>query len=756
MAYKSQVTNKYFGAGFKGAPKSNRNIASTELGQIVSALKNDLTPALSALGVAEVEGMQDAATKKMQKLYASGKDSKTINEEILAGKHKDLEHKYTESVVNGQFGRIEAYETINKITENIGNYKPREQSLETFWQGYLPNFDEKGQFFTEGFSVVFNEYKAKALSKDAENRAIFQENQKINGIVNSLKGEYKQNGYQEGKAWKLVESFGSPLPFSGKQKNYFVNNAAKNKSMFLFIEDLVRTATTTEQLDHAILLLEEARGGKHKLGSLSETYNAEEVSKLYGSILDRRESIATNAWNIRTRNNIIKSDNYINDYFAYLSGGTLSDGQGTVVRDGASPMQIQEYDIKAEETLNEMLDFDMTLAQSIITIKSNVNELDRSQTELEKLLIDVENGVYNDDLKGMTSAIANAGGNISDKTTFMSAWTNARNRKINNLSLFPFLNDTFWQQSKKFVYDTIMIDDRLVTIQKDETKRMIIANAIINEYQKKVREFYQQDPEPSQTLNNGNDWAEWNNRRVAFKIATEKAILDAYKTEQTFKALNELVNSGTTNQISKLIASEASEHAITSIIGSRTNVINENLSKKLATIEDIKETSAKTLTPISELSLIKEQVKLAKIDLEKAGVTFLDDEEITNLILDKLGIKDSDVNFDEAQAEMRTNIETLISQGFDKAMPQLVAQKDKILTFWKDESKLSTPESIVAQTEFLSNLFGEVTGLGKDFVPNVLLRIDPITLDLIAQSLNVDTDSFRTTLETIFKINLPS
>ena len=756
MAYKSQVTNKYFGAGFKGAPKSNRNIASTELGQIVSALKNDLTPALSALGVAEVEGMQDAATKKMQKLYASGKDSKTINEEILAGKHKDLEHKYTESVVNGQFGRIEAYETINKITENIGNYKPREQSLETFWQGYLPNFDEKGQFFTEGFSVVFNEYKAKALSKDAENRAIFQENQKINGIVNSLKGEYKQNGYVEGKAWKLVESFGSPLPFSGKQKNYFVNNAAKNKSMFLFIEDLVRTATTTEQLDHAILLLEEARGGKHKLGSLSETYNAEEVSKLYGSILDRRESIATNAWNIRTRNNIIKSDNYINDYFAYLSGGTLSDGQGTVVRDGASPMQIQEYDIKAEETLNEMLDFDMTLAQSIITIKSNVNELDRSQTELEKLLIDVENGVYNDDLKGMTSAIANAGGNISDKTTFMSAWTNARNRKINNLSLFPFLNDTFWQQSKKFVYDTIMIDDRLVTIQKDETKRMIIANAIINEYQKKVREFYQQDPEPSQTLNNGNDWAEWNNRRVAFKIATEKAILDAYKTEQTFKALNELVNSGTTNQISKLIASEASEHAITSIIGSRTNVINENLSKKLATIEDIKETSAKTLTPISELSLIKEQVKLAKIDLEKAGVTFLDDEEITNLILDKLGIKDSDVNFDEAQAEMRTNIETLISQGFDKAMPQLVAQKDKILTFWKDESKLSTPESIVAQTEFLSNLFGEVTGLGKDFVPNVLLRIDPITLDLIAQSLNVDTDSFRTTLETIFKINLPS
>ena len=72
------------------------------------------------------------------------------------------------------------------------------------------------------------------------------------------------------------------------------------------------------------------------------------------------------------------------------------------------------------------------------------------------------------------------------------------------------------------------------------------------------------------------------------------------------------------------------------------------------------------------------------------------------MLLDKLGLKDSDVNFDEAQAEMRTNIETLISEGFDKAIPQLVAQKDKVLTFWKDESKLSTPESIMAQTEFLT------------------------------------------------------
>ena len=129
------------------------------------------------------------------------------------------------------------------------------------------------------------------------------------GIVSSLKGEYELNGFEEGKAWQLVESFGSPLPFSGKQNNYFVNNAAKNKAMFLFIEDLVRTAETTEQLKDAEKLLDEARGGKHKLGTLAETYNVEEVSKLRESILAREQWIADKSWTKRTREKILKEEN---------------------------------------------------------------------------------------------------------------------------------------------------------------------------------------------------------------------------------------------------------------------------------------------------------------------------------------------------------------------------------------------------------------------------------------------------------------
>ena len=48
-------------------------------------------------------------------MYMEGKTSKTINEEILKGDHPDLAHKYTEAVVNGQLGRINAYEVIDNI-----------------------------------------------------------------------------------------------------------------------------------------------------------------------------------------------------------------------------------------------------------------------------------------------------------------------------------------------------------------------------------------------------------------------------------------------------------------------------------------------------------------------------------------------------------------------------------------------------------------------------------------------------------------
>ena len=168
MAYKSQVTNKYMGATFKGAPKSN---TVTELGQIVTALKNDFNPVFKNYVDTYVDKKQDDAAIKVQGLYASGKTADEISKEIIKGDHPDLEGKYTKAVVDGYAGTFEAGEVIKKITEakEAGDYSIEDGiSIETFWKGHLPKFTDKSSAWTTGFATIFNKYRATELIEDAK------------------------------------------------------------------------------------------------------------------------------------------------------------------------------------------------------------------------------------------------------------------------------------------------------------------------------------------------------------------------------------------------------------------------------------------------------------------------------------------------------------------------------------------------------------------------------------------------------------
>ena len=749
MAYKSQVTNKYMGSTFKGAPRSNRNPQSTELGQIVSVLKNDLTPAVANWAEANIEGQQDAAKKKIESMYASGKSMKDINKEILNGDHPDLEGKYTQAIVEGQIGRFEAYDVINEITKNIGDYKPREQTLEAFWKGYLPNFDEKGTFYSDGFAAVFTEYKAKALEKDAVERATYQEDQKINGIVNSLMTDYQQNGFQSGKSWQLIESFSSPLPFNGKKGNFFVNNAAKNKAMFLFVKQLINTATTIEQVEHAEALLDEARGGKFELGSLGETYNAEEIGKLRASIISQKDEINTRNWNTYTREKIITETNFVNDYFAYLVGGTLSDGT-VVERNGANPNQLAEYDKLASSKLEEMLDYNQDLAASIVQIKSNRSALDKDQEQLDFIMKSVQDGVYTENPSKLLADIAASGGNSSDMVTFMAAWQNSKNRKENNLTLFPFDQDKFWENSKKFVWETLLVDNRLVKIENDEVKRRIIANTVLNEYSKQVSAWYNEFPEPSKTLNDGRDWQEWNANRKKFQFETEQKLIATYKTEDYYKSIKSLMDKGDTNSISKLIASEVEGQTIDTVFESQLMATENMLKEGGFSVQNIIEDAQNQLLPIGELSVIKERVASIKNELLKSGIK-MSDEDITNKLLQGLGLKDTVIDFDTIKGQIQGNIETLINDGFIKTMPELINIEDNPLTFWKDEGVDTSPQV----EKFLNSVLGELTGLGVEFNPDVLTRLDPTFIDLIAKGINVDSRTLRKTIQQLYNITLP-
>jgi len=752
MAYKSQVTNKYMGSTFKGAPRSNRNPASTELGQIVTALKEDLTPAVANWATASVEGQQDAAAKKIQSMYAKGKSMKDINKEILNGDHPDLEHKYTEAIVSGQFGRIEAYDAINKIRENIHNYKPKDESLEEFWQGYLPNFDEQGQFFTDGFAAVFSEYKAKALSADADERAVVAETEKVSKVTNSIVSDYLLNGYVKGRSWLLIESFGSQLPFDGKKGNTFINNEQKNRIMFNTINTLIKTATTKEQVEHAELMLEEFRGGKEELGSLASTYKAEDISTLRGQILARKEAIATNEWNQYTRATIKKETNFINDYFAYANGGTLSDGTVVDRNSGniAGEDNVNYYDDKAEETLNEMLDFNGDLAASVVKIKANINELDKDQNRLDFIYNQTTKGVYTENPAKLVDDIADAGGNMHDVASVMSAWQTAKNRKIEGLTLFPFQKDSFWTDSAKELHGIMMNDGRLVQIEKDETKRAIIANTVINQYGTMVEKWYDDNAEPSLTLNNGQEWRKWNEERRQWQFDTVKHLIATYKTEDYYKAIKAVMEKQDMNSTSKLLASEAEGEALENVMETQVMSIKKELTSQNATIETIIQDASNTLTEIKDTAFIQNEVKAAQAMLKKAGVNLTDDV-VTEMLLKELGLDNAKIDFDLIRDNIATNITNLVNDGFSKTMPSLVVEKDKWWTPLTDETIDTSPQV----EKFLTQVLGELTGLGDQFDPVLLTKLEPTQIDLIAKAMNVDITQFRNVLQKLFDVALP-
>ena len=88
-------------------------------------------------------------------------------------------------------------------------------------------------------------------------------------------------------------------------------------------------------------------------------------------------------------------------------------------------------------------------------------------------------------------------------------------------------------------------------------------------------------------------------------------------------------------------------------------------------------------------------------------------------------------------------------------MPELINVEDKWWTPFTDEGVNTTPQV----KEFLNSVLGELTGLGTELLvdgkPEILTRLDPTFIDLIAKGLNVDSEIFRQTIQKLYNITLP-
>lgn len=281
MAYKSRVSNKYYGSTYGGRPNVAR---SNELSQIVNTLSN-MTPALEQYSQNLINDKKTIAVNKMQELYASGLNADDISKQILSGQHKELSNMYAESAIHGQNGRFKAADTIAKITADLDNYDHTTQTLEEFYKNHIPDFNGEDQAYVTGFATVFNQYKAEEAIKDGVIRAKYAHNKKMEAGVTLLQTVTDiDNDY-----WSMVKSLNTELPTVDGQKQYFFSNDEMNEVAIRHAEVIFQTAKTPEDIQVALEILTSNRGtgaGGNELGSLLST-NQTQVTELVSKLNDK-------------------------------------------------------------------------------------------------------------------------------------------------------------------------------------------------------------------------------------------------------------------------------------------------------------------------------------------------------------------------------------------------------------------------------------------------------------------------------------
>ena len=251
--YKSRVRNKFMGSGFEGYVSSARTTEGLELAK---KLQESALTGQKLLNV-KIANDKDEAIEKVQSLYASGKKMEDIQAEILAGKHPDLTGKFIEKTTQFHLGKVKAAETIKLIEANKNNYdfKNPEQTLEKFYEQYLPNFDEADNSFTTGFASAFNQYKADEAIKDASKRSVYASEKKIEEgrtIISSIPTSQLKE--------KLVETWDSlsmkvPNSDGSDKPNTLYTNDEKQSVLLKEIESTIIEARSLEDLDRADILL---------------------------------------------------------------------------------------------------------------------------------------------------------------------------------------------------------------------------------------------------------------------------------------------------------------------------------------------------------------------------------------------------------------------------------------------------------------------------------------------------------------------
>ena len=287
--YKSRITNKYMGSGFEGYVASAKTTEGLELAK---ALQNTGERGMRIANVI-TDQKKDKAVEKIQGLYSSGKSMEEIQTEILAGKHPDLTGKYVEKTTQFHLGKVKAAEVIKNIEANKNNYDFEKTNLTSFYEQFLPNFDEADNSYTTGFASVFNNYKANESIKDAEVRSAFASKKKIEeGQVqlSIIPDENLESDYIN--TWKAL-NIDVPNTDGGSKPNKLYTNNELQSVIIADVESIIDTATTMDEIERAetIMNLNMGTGDNGTdLGTLNDRKSSE-VNALKAKLVAKKRAV---------------------------------------------------------------------------------------------------------------------------------------------------------------------------------------------------------------------------------------------------------------------------------------------------------------------------------------------------------------------------------------------------------------------------------------------------------------------------------
>ena len=422
MAYKSQVTQKWIGSTNKGAVP-HIDARKTEMGKIVSALRNDFTPAMNNYSDKYIERKQDAAKAKMLELNASGMSVEDIHKGIMNGEYEELSNQYVKKVVDSHSGRFEAVETIRKIEEAADdyNYKDTEGTIEDFWKKHLPNLNEASADFRIGFAAAFNEWSADAKLKDAQLRAEWAHEKKIMNGVKYL-DRFAKNDMST--YWERIKTLNTEMPTQNGEKAYFFDNDEMNEVAMSHAEWILSTATDSDQLDVAIQILTSDRGkgkGGNNLGSLISTRDP-----AVADLLDKINVRQANLVQKERQNEVYEKNKKVEEVYADAMKGKV-----VGVDEKSGEEIIRPYTI---DELNEMINKelaplgDLNVVENFRAFFSESREIDNNPSVSNAFMMEIAEGKF-DTYSEMIAELNKRGIPTSKLATANARWTTYMSNK---------------------------------------------------------------------------------------------------------------------------------------------------------------------------------------------------------------------------------------------------------------------------------------------------------------------------------------